>query len=399
MSSLLKIWKENNDFFKEKSFSQIINISGKGELRDGNQTSLEVRELLNEIPTKALIHFADQCLNESFKDGGLALQDVMNQYGKRLGFNIENGLYRGKKSEIGFDGIWTIKNDHDFIVEIKTTDAYRINLDTIADYRQKLIEGGRLANNSSSILIIVGRQDTGDLEAQIRGSKHAWIIRLLSIDALTKLLELRETVSDIRVLKQINETLKPLEYTRLDRLIDLIFITSQDTQLAEEIDVEAQENVRKKNGNSRNHTERETPVNYHDACVQKISHQVKKTFIKQSKSTYQSSDGLVGLTCAVSKVYPSKDGEHYWYAFHPFQKEFLDTYENGFVSFGCGSEQYIIMMPFKNFLPLTKFMRQTVQENKYYWHVKIHKKDGRFEIEQPLNKKEKRVNVTQFLVK
>ncbi len=40
----------------------------------------------------------------------------------------------------------------------------------------------------SSILIVVGRQDTGDLEAQVRGSRHAWEIRLISVDALLQLM-------------------------------------------------------------------------------------------------------------------------------------------------------------------------------------------------------------------
>ena len=46
----------------------------------------------------------------------------------------------------------------------------------------------------SSILIVVGRDDTGELEAQVRGSRHAWDIRLISADALVKLVNLKETV-------------------------------------------------------------------------------------------------------------------------------------------------------------------------------------------------------------
>jgi hypothetical protein len=38
----------------------------------------------------------------------------------------------------------------------------------------------------------VGRQDTGDLEAQVRGSKHAWTVRIISADALANLVALKE---------------------------------------------------------------------------------------------------------------------------------------------------------------------------------------------------------------
>ena len=43
----------------------------------------------------------------------------------------------------------------------------------LARYRNQLIESRRITKNSS-ILIVVGRNDTSDLEAQIRGSRHAW---------------------------------------------------------------------------------------------------------------------------------------------------------------------------------------------------------------------------------
>ena len=67
------------------------------------------------------------------------------------------------------------------MVEVTTTDAYRIDLETLAGYRRGLIASGQITEPESSMLIVVGRKDTGDLEAQIRGSRHAWDIRLVSV--------------------------------------------------------------------------------------------------------------------------------------------------------------------------------------------------------------------------
>jgi hypothetical protein len=53
------------------------------------------------------------------------------------------------------------------LVEVKTTDAYRIPLNTIAGYRERLIDNKEFDEDGSSILIVVGRNDTGELEAQI----------------------------------------------------------------------------------------------------------------------------------------------------------------------------------------------------------------------------------------
>ena len=63
----------------------------------------------------------------------------------------------------------------------------------IASYRRELIASAQLDEERSSILIVVGRQDTGDLEAHVRGSRHAWDVRLISVDALLRLMFLKET--------------------------------------------------------------------------------------------------------------------------------------------------------------------------------------------------------------
>jgi hypothetical protein len=173
MNSITEIWIKNKGTFDSKSLAQILSFAGDGKLKDDNVTSKEFRELLEQVPSSLLRQFADNCLTEKFEDSGFALQDIINQIGSRLGFVVENGLYRGKQNDIGYDGIWTSNEGHCLILEVKTTDAYRINLDVIAEYRRKLIEQQRVRKDNSSILIVVGRQDTGDLEAQIRGSRHA----------------------------------------------------------------------------------------------------------------------------------------------------------------------------------------------------------------------------------
>ncbi len=107
------------------------------------------------------------------------------------------------------------RDAHRLLVEVKTTDAYRINLDVIAGYRQQLIDADKFSASASSILIIVGRQDTGDLEAQIRGSRYAWDTRLISVDAYSRLIAIKENLETPTVTAKIVELLKPREYTRI----------------------------------------------------------------------------------------------------------------------------------------------------------------------------------------
>ena len=172
--SLIDLWSKSKSQLEGKQVQQIISIAGSGKLLDGGDASKEFRDFLSRVPFDILSRYAEQCLTEKFEASGLALQDIVNQIGRRLGFKVEDGRYRGTSNEIGHDGLWNSPLGNTIIVEVKTTDAYRIDLETLAGYRRRLIESGKIRETNSSVLIIVGRQDTGDLEAQIRGSRHAW---------------------------------------------------------------------------------------------------------------------------------------------------------------------------------------------------------------------------------
>lgn len=400
MNSITEIWAKSKGAFDSKSLSQILAFAGDGKLKDNNVTSKEFRDLLDQVPSSLLKQFADNCLTDGFSDSGLALQDIINQIGTRLGFTIEHGLYRGKQNDIGFDGIWTSTEGHSLVLEVKTTDAYRINLDTIAKYRRKLIEQNRISKTQSSILIVVGRQDTGDLEAQIRGSQHAWDIRLLSTDSLLKLLSLKETLNDTKTIQQINELLKPREYTRIDKLIELIFLTSKDLQLAEqtEEDIEEIEELSTEKKKRKASEVKATPVNFHEQCLTRITAKLNINFIKQTRISYTNKDKTIGLICAISK--PHKQGQHekFWFAFHPHQNDFLKTLDKAFVAFGCGSPDKLFLIPYNEFEPLIKSFWTTENEDRMYWHVVIHNRDNKYLLAQPQIEKGSMVDITKYKV-
>lgn len=398
MNSISEIWINSKETFDSKSLSQILSFAGDGKLKDNNTTSIEFRELLDQVPFELLKQFSENCLTEKFDDSGFALQDVINQIGSRLGFEVTNGLYRGRKNEIGYDGIWKSNEDFSIIVEVKTTDAYRINLDTIAEYRNKLIEQREINKSDSSILIIVGRQDTGDLEAQIRGSRHAWDIRLLSTDSLLQLLALKEKLNDTKTIQQINELLKPKEYTRIDKLIDLIFLTSKDLEIedsteSEEILDDEEIEITEKDSN---HT-KATPVNFHEECLEKIQSKLGINLVKQTRISYSNKDKSVGLICAISKPHKQGQFEKFWFAFHPHQKDFLDQFDNPYVAYGCGSPENTILIPFLTFEPFVKNFWTTSKE-RMYWHVVIHKRSDKFLLAQPVIEKGSVIDVTEFKI-
>lgn len=128
---LIKIWNSEPAAVGELSIEQVVAMAGDGNLRDNSPCSQELQEYLGEIPSEKLAQYAEQCLSSRFDKSGIVLQDLVNELGRRLDYKVTNGRYQGTSNAIGFDGIWTAPEGHTIIAEVKTTDAYRISLDTI----------------------------------------------------------------------------------------------------------------------------------------------------------------------------------------------------------------------------------------------------------------------------
>ncbi len=367
--ALLDLWKSDQLQLEGKLLRQVIAFAGDGSLRDSGTASSEFRAFLRHLPSDHLYRFVDECLCESFTGAGFALQDLINEIGDRLGFDVTPGRYRGVKGESGHDGIWRYKSGHAVIVEVKTTDVYRIDLNTIAGYRKKLTLEGVVNPEDSSLLLVVGRQDTGDLEAQIRGSRYAWETRLISVDAMIRLLKLKEEVEDPNIVDRIHNILIPQEFTRLDGIVDIAFSTAEELNQDEGSEGEIE------SGDS---TKRFTPVSFHDGCVSRLQISLDSTLIKKSRASFRSPDGDIALLCAVSKYHERH--KSYWFAFHPHQAAFLEQSPKSYVAFGCGEPETLFLLPYADFKPWLDQFNITRKDNTFYWHVKIKKSRNGFEM-------------------
>jgi hypothetical protein len=384
--SILALWKTSPNLLQEKTAKQIIAISGDGKLTDGGVTSSEFRALLSEVPSTLLAKYATNCLEESFPDSGMVLQDIVNEMGTRLGLRVEHGRYRGRAGLIGNDGLWTLPTGHKIVVEVKTTDAYRIDLNVISGYRTELIRTDQTSEKTSSALIVVGRIDTGDLEAQIRGSRFAWSMRLLSVDSLIRLVQLKESLEDPESMRRIHDILIPREFTKLDGIVDLVFSTAEDVKSVDDEPISRDSSSGGRTEKKRNTIVESavdadiavklTPVAFNDQCAARIGASLSIALVKRSRALYSSPDDSLRVVCLVSKAYAEGKAD-YWYGFHPHQRETLAEAKNGYVAFGCGSPELTILMPFEKFLPLLDGMNTTNKDGRYYWHVQIYEEGGK----------------------
>ncbi|PTN37876.1 hypothetical protein [Desulfonatronum sp. SC1] len=374
--ALFDLWKNSPDQLRDKQIHQLIAFSGAGKLRDGSPCSDELRAFLSMVPSSALAAYADQCLSDTFTDSGLALQDVVNEIGSRLGAEVIPGRYRGKAKEIGFDGLWIFPNGQSIVVEVKTTDAYRIDLNVVAGYQRELVDAGRIEDDASSILLVVGRQDTGDLEAQIRGSRFAWDIRIISVDALNRLVATKEEVEDPVIIDRIHSILIPREFTRLDEIANILFSAAEDIKqeaspaedAEQEIDAEQSKEPKFK------------PVAFHEACAARLEKYLGESLIKRSRASYHSVDKSIRVNCAVSKEHDPEKNPNYWYAFHPHQRDYLSEGVNSFVVFGCGSSKRVLVIPFNDFIKWLDGTWTTEKEDRYYWHVVIDRNGDKYSL-------------------
>jgi hypothetical protein len=389
--ALLDLLKGSPDQLKDKQVQQLIAFAGSGKLTDDSECSTEFRAFLSSVASSNLKDYADQCLNQSFTDSGLVLQDVVNEIGARLDAEVTPGRYRGTSKHVGFDGLWKFANGHSIVIEVKTTDAYRIDLNTIADYRKALIDAGSVSKDASSMLLIVGRQDTGDLEAQIRGSRHAWDIRIISVDALLRFLSTKEEVEDPQIIQRIHSILIPREFTRLDEIVDVLFSTTEDIK---QDDAAVDDEVTPVD--KRTKEPKFTPVAFHEACISRIQTYLNETLIKRTRAQYSSPDKSILVNCAVSKEHSPDTAPNYWFAFHPHQREALKLSTKAFVAFGCGSSGRVLLIPFPHFEKWLEGLWITQKEDRSYWHVVIYRDGERYTLHR--KKGEKPIDLTNYLL-
>ena len=379
--SLLELWQQNPESIRRKELRQLIQFAGEGHLHERSKTSLQFRELLNALPSDELQRRATECLEKKLKDSGLALQDIVNEFGRRLDLTVTNGRYKGGHGLNGFDGLWLTSSGHLLVVEVKTTTAFQIDLEISANYRRDLIRDGQTTRDTSSVLIVVGRRDIGGLEEQVRGSRFAWNMRIISVEALMRFVRVKEALDDPSATRRIHDLLIPREYTRLDEIIDLIFTSTGDVSEIVETDTEI-ETAESANGNSTSVDHPKfAPLAFNHRCADRAAGYLKCQFLKRSRSYYSTTDKATGIVVLVSRLYEDNGPTRYSYAFLPHQKKILEDVPRAYVVFGCGSQERTLMIPYQSFAGWLPGLNTTTRKDgTIYWHIHIHELGGRLTL-------------------
>jgi len=386
--ALIDLWNSDRQQITAKRIDQLIAFAGEGRLRDRNSTSEEFRTLLKVVSSDVIGQWFDQCLEIRFTDFGFVLQDTVNEAGRRLGFDMKHGVYRSHSNE-GYDGLWRIPGGRAILVESKSSTSYSINLSRISEYRKQIAPQLDLRPEDISILIVVGTEDTADFEAQVRGSRFAWDIRILGVRSLLRLLKLRETLDDPNVERQIQEILFPQEFTRLDRIIDLVFATAEDAQNSD-ADEDGESEVEEVTVDPR--------ANFHAAILPRLEKHFSQPLVKRSRVQWGSADDSLLLSCQVSKLF-DKGNAQFWFGLKRTIWESLKEHNNAYCAFGLGSPERVVLLPIALLAKhLDDFFTSPDSEGEVlHWHVRFVNTDPGVALLLQRDKSE--LNVTEYLLK
>lgn len=361
----------------------ILTICGDGKLRDGNETSLVFRDYLIKAPLSQISKHLEALLSSSIPDGGLALQDIINELGRRLNFNVEFGRYRGRSGLNGFDGYWN-HQDGDLIVEVKTTDAYRISTNTLLQYSEK-VKKERNLETAPPILLVVGRIDTGEIEDQIRGSRADDKISIMGVDSLLALTKAVADLADGPATQSIRSILIPRDYTNLDVLAGIIANAILEAQ---QVILNQQEN-----SESLSQYNLETVSPTEDLKSQILSEiELKEGKLERaSKAQYRTSDGR-RIYILTSKRY-SRGDQQFWFAFQDAWAKMLKDH-GGFIALGLEGKNYFLKIPDTKLLENVGYLNESAKGNTKYRHIGL--REGSNSINLILPKKGDELELTVF---
>lgn len=352
---------------------RIVSLCGDGKLADNNQCLIELRDYLKQAKTENLKKHIRRCLQSPFENNGFVLQEIVNECGRRLEYEVKHGLLHGKTNAIGFDGLWhDVEKKHDIVVEVKTTDSYAVKIDDIWNYRDALIKAGQIIGEAS-VLLVLGREEKQWLEDAILGSGHGKKVRIISAEALANLVLLKE--SGPNTLDKIHDLLIPFDIVKLDRIIDIAFSAAEDAKASlkeeqgEDLDAvpSSAEPARKQD-----RTPQEVIAKFRDAMVGVFASN-HVPLVKKSRVMYWSTDDErkdLRAVFAFSKQYEEKAGGHYyWYAYHDAWDEFLKEGRKGFYILGCIGRGEAYALPFHWIHAKKEELYRTENEGQRYCQV------------------------------
>jgi hypothetical protein len=207
----------------ELTLERIVSLAG--DWKDESRASQQFRDIIEDeqTTTEEIESYLQEAIDGSDSYHNRALQDLVNNIGRRLGFEVEYGIYQGVSGTIGYDGHWvstaTSEETH-LVVETKKSTAFSIGPEQAGDYMEELVENEGLDREQVYGLYVVGNGDVETVSQTILGSKYRDRMRVITAQRLLDLLEIQAD-SGLRH-DQVVDVLLPINAVDVGQLVGLI---------------------------------------------------------------------------------------------------------------------------------------------------------------------------------
>jgi len=195
-------------------------------------------------------------------------------------------------------------------------------------------------------------------------------VRIISADALAKLVTLKES-TEIASVAKIHELLTPFEYTRLDKIIEIAFTVAEEaSESAEErhVELETSSVAATSSSGKQRHSAVDVIEQVRSEIVATLSNQYSP-LVKKSRALYWSTDKSIRAAVTISKQY---ENGNFWYAHHPAWDTFLAEASVGLLVLGCIGLTEAYAIPYAWIHSRLKYLNTTDRESGGYWHVYLH---------------------------
>jgi hypothetical protein len=143
-------------------------------------------------------------------------------------------------------------------------------------------------------------------------------------------------------------------------------------------------------------SDKEPPVGFHPDCIVRVSQVLGLPLLSKSRTAYVAEDGSTAVVCSISKTHENNGTSSYWFAFHPSQKDFLESFAQGYVALGCGTPEQTILVPFQDLLSWLDDFWTTENDDRMYWHIRIHKEGEALRLDRKQGMG--RLDITHYLL-
>jgi hypothetical protein len=178
----------------ELTLDRIVNLAG--DWTDESRASEQFREIIEDeqTTTEEIEAYLQEAIAGSEPYHNKALQDLVNNIGRRLGFEVEYGIYQGRSDTIGYDGHWistATDDDTHIVVETKTNTAYSIDPGQAGEYMSELVDEHKIDRKQVYGLYVIGEADIETVSQTVLGSQYRDRMRVITAQRLLDLLEIQ----------------------------------------------------------------------------------------------------------------------------------------------------------------------------------------------------------------